>query len=90
MGEIKQFRIGLMRYLFEVKDSCYREPPELFGLTPMMQECYIPEPGSVVRYNIIAKPLIMEVVEDVLWFPKDGCVKPLLTELEIYEGFYSV
>lgn len=89
MGEIKQFRIGLMIYLFEVKESCYREPPELFGLTSMIQECYVPEPGSVVRYNVVKTPT-MEVVEDILWFPKDNCESPSPTALEIYEEFYTI
>ena len=83
MGEIKKFSIGIMTYIFEVKACIYAEPPEEFGLTKMVQECYVAEPGSIAWYSM--ENQIMQVCEKDFWFPKDGCKRPSDYELADYE-----
>ena len=82
IGEIKKFSIGIITYIFEVKAYIYAEPPEEFGLTKMVQECYVAEPGSIACYT---ENQIMQVCKKDLWFPKDGCKNPLDYELADYE-----
>ena len=81
---IKKLKIGMVVYLFEVKTSMYKTSHKAFGLTAMTQECYIPEAGSVARYNAVGSP-VMEIVNETLDFPCMECENPMPYELEMYE-----
>lgn len=86
MSDIKQFRIGIMVYLFEVRTEDYRIPPKEFAMTPVTQKCYIPEPGSVAVYRNASGPTDMRAVNDMdLWFPADECENPDTFTLKYYE-----
>lgn len=83
MGEIKKFSIGIVTFIFEAKGFIYEEPPEEFGLTKMVQVCYIAEPGSIVFYS--TEDHTMHVCEKGFWFPEVDCRNPSDKELAEYE-----
>lgn len=81
----KAYKIGTVVYLFEVEGVSYKIPHPSLGLTAVKQQCYMPILGSIARYDLNKGLNSMEVVNEDLDFPEDGCVDANPFQMYCYE-----